>query len=169
MLVLQCATLQASAAAPVNQAELIWTNPNPTSPNDMMYIYRSPGTATVAPSAVATESCLSITPVIWSIDGNGVRVWQLQVYINWCYDGTNVTYYYRQPQVAVGGNWADLGTVEDSTSYPVTGYWNTFQHHKHQFAQCEPSPYGPFCWGNVTPWVDATVYGWGDSTSSAGT
>lgn len=170
LLVAQVATIEASAA-PGTQAELIWTNPNPTSPNDMMYIYRSAGTQTaVAPSASqsATEACSTIAPSIWSVDGNGVTVWYLDVYINWCYDGTNVTYYYRQPQASVGGNWSDLGTVEDSQSSPATGYSYTYQHHKHQFAQCEPSPWGPFCWGNVLPWVDATVYGTGGSASNAG-
>jgi hypothetical protein len=138
----------------------------------MKYIYRSPGTTTaVAPSAAlaAAAGCSEILPAIWAVDGLGIQVWHLQVYINWCYDGTNVTYYYRNPSASVGGNWSDLGVLEDNQSFPATGYSNTYQHHKHQFAQCEPSPWGPFCWGHVSPWINATVYGTGGSTSSAGT
>ncbi len=172
-LVLSAQLGAASASANSDDAaQVVWTNPNPTSPNDIVRIYKSTGTRkpVVPPGATAGHDPCSWTyPEIWAVDGNGVRVWDLKVDINWCYDGTNVTYYYRNPHMAVGGNWCDLGTVEDSVSSPTTGYTQTFQHHKHHVAQCSWTPWGWIYWQDTYPWIDATVYGSGGSTSNAGT
>lgn len=164
----------APAAANDGGPQLVYENPNPGNPNDVLRIYKDVGksTRTARPAAAtayaAASACWSISPDIYAIDGYGTEVWRLTENINWCGDGTNITYYYRWTQSRASGNWVDQGSWADSVSYPETGYSMTSQRHTQHFNQCSPSPWGMYCWDDRYPWVSADVYGYGGYSSNAG-
>lgn len=161
------------ANADSTKPTIIWSNPNPGTavPTDLAFIYTSTSSsaATRLAGVASTSSCGDQTASIWGVDGNGNTVWRLDDRVQWCYDGSQITYYFRYPSISVCCAWYDRGTVSDSNSTPTTGVWQVDSYHQHHFNHCIDYPWGQYCANDVYPWVQLLVNGAGGYSSSAGT
>jgi hypothetical protein len=151
--------------------ELIWQAPVPSSDRGAVFaIYFHSGTASKAatPAGVsATSACSETHPDIHGVNQWGEQLWRLQLNVSWCYDGAVNTYYFSYHDAPTWSDWWNIGTEEDTTSYPQTGNPQTSQYHRHHFARCANVPEW-VCWDDVHPWLRVYVYGDGYSSSSAG-
>ena len=122
------------------------------------------------PSGVpASDPCGEQQPAIWGVDGNGNTVWRLVTTVDWCWDGSEITYYFRYFSVSTCCNWFDQGTVSDSNSTPTTGVWQVDSYHEQHFNHCINLVGGEYCADDVYPWLQLLVNGGGGYSSTAGT
>ncbi len=116
--------------------------------------------------SVAAAGCWERRPSVRAVNFANVTLWEYEVRLYWCGDGSWVTYSSMTRRGSVyQAFWQFVGDVGQST---IGGVGYNYVRHFRQgyFRLCLTSQYG--CIDHVYPWIDQTGQGNGGYTSSWG-
>jgi hypothetical protein len=143
-------------------------NPANADPGDLVGDVAAIHSGTVSltgTQTTATSGCYDWVASIWATNYFGDKIWEYFQEINWCWDGSVITYLYRNRWgSAYIEFWQFQGHIQNSEGGGLYQFsYRAFT--QGQFGHCPPAN-GCYEWRY--PWLDMTVQGDGGYFGSAG-